>query len=40
MGLNDSQVLNTLQEAILINEEEGIPEANDFLKHAVKLVNN
>jgi hypothetical protein len=38
--MSELQVLSTLQEAILINEEEGIPEANDFLKHAVKLVKN
>lgn len=38
--MSELQVLSCLQEAIQINIEEGMPEANDFLEHAVKLVNN
>jgi len=40
MGLSEAQVLSSLKEAILINEEEGIPEANDFLEYATTLIHN
>jgi len=40
MGLDDLQILSALQEAININIEEGIAEANDFLLYAMRVVKN